>query len=125
MTWQIIGMILGAGGISGFLGSLLSGLFSRPSVRADAVVKLTESAVRQVDELQERTAAAEQRATAAEQAADQARMKVRILSDEVDGLISRMRLWRMEILSDPTASERLKHLVSVDPGQPLNGRPHG
>ncbi|MDG4790362.1 hypothetical protein O7626_31335 [Micromonospora sp. WMMD1102] len=122
MNWQIVGMVLGAGGISGFLGSLLSGLFNRPSIRADAVVKLTESAVRQVDELQERTAAAERRAAEAEQAADQARMKVRILSDEVDGLIARMRLWRAEILADPGASERLKQLVSVDPGQSSNGR---
>lgn len=121
--WQTLGMIVGGGGVAGLLGSLITGLLNRPTVRADAVARLTESALKQVDELQERTAEAERRATAAEQAADQARTKVRLLSDELDSLLATLRAWRAAILAPSADLDQLRVMVSSDPGAAVNGRP--
>jgi hypothetical protein len=95
-AWQTLAAVLGGGGVAGLLGSLLTGLLNRPKVRADAVSLLTDAALKQVNELQERT-------TAAEAAADSAAAKIRALSLEVDACTARLRYWRAAIL-DPAAS---------------------
>lgn len=125
MTWmQLLAASLGGGGLAGIGGSLLTGLMTRPKVRADAVSLLTDSAIKQVNELQERTAAAENRAAEAERTADDARLKMRLLSDEIDGLLTTMRIWRSSILASSSATdlERLHAMVRVEPGPATNGR---
>ncbi|MDG4792023.1 hypothetical protein O7626_40115 [Micromonospora sp. WMMD1102] len=114
--WQLALAAVGGGGLAGVVTSLVAGLFQRPKVKADAMSILTDAALKQVNELQERTAEAEQRAAEAER-------KCRVVSSELDDMLARMRAWRVEILADPTASDRLRQMVSVDPGQPMNGRP--
>lgn len=118
MTWlQLLAASLGGGGLTGIGGSLLVGLMTRPKVKADAVAMLTDSALRQVNELQERTAEAERSAT-------EARQQMRLLSDEVDVLLSTMRIWRSTILAATSAAdlERLHAMVRVEPGSATNGR---
>jgi hypothetical protein len=112
-AWQTIAAILGGGGVAGFLGSLLTGLLQRPKVRADAVSLLTDAALRQVNELQERT-------TAAEAAADAAAAKIRALSLEVDACTARLRYWRSAILDPSATLPELRVMVTSDPT--INGR---
>ena len=118
MTWQVIVGVLGAGGLSGIITSLLTGLSQRPKVRADAVAALTDSAMRQVDELQDRTKEAEQAAKDARVEMERAERKARQLSASFDALMARMALWRSEILSANTVDDLgwLRTMVRTDPG---------
>jgi hypothetical protein len=112
-AWQTVAAILGGGGVAGFLGSLLTGILNRPKTRAEAVSVLTDAALRQVNELQERT-------SAAESAADSATEKIRALSREVDSCTARLRYWRAAILSPDADLSALREMVRSDPG--ANGR---
>lgn len=107
-AWQTVAAILGGGGVAGFLGSLLTGLLNRPKTRAEAVSVLTDAALRQVNELQERT-------TAAEAAADAATEKIRVLSREVDACTARLRHWRAAILDPSATLPALREMVRTDP----------
>lgn len=120
--WQLALAGLGGGGLAGIATSIIAGLWQRPKVKADVMSILTDAALKQVNELQERAERAEERLGEAERAADETRRKLRLASSELDDLLTKMRSWRHEILVDPTVSDRLKQMVSVDPGQPLNGR---
>jgi chromosome segregation ATPase len=120
--WQLLAAGLGGGGLAGILGSLLTGLWQRPKVRADAVAMLTDSALKQVNELQERTAEAEREATAARNDLAQARQQIRLLTTEIDAALTTMRLWRAAILAPSAELEFLREMVRADPGQPMNGR---
>lgn len=117
MSWvQVLVAGGGVGGIAGLLGSLLAGLMQRPKVRADAVALLTDSALKQVNELQERTAEAEQ-------AARDARQQVRLLTAEIDSALATLRSWRSAILSPAADLDRLREMVRAETGRPANGRP--
>lgn len=113
--WQTIAAVLGGGGIAGFLGSLLNGILQRPKVKADAVSVLTEAALRQVNELQERTAQAEA-------AADMATAKIRTLSDELDRLSNRLRKLTAAIFEPDATIPKLRAMVGSEPGS--NGTSH-
>lgn len=123
-VWQLLLAGLGGGGLAGFLGSLLTGWWQRPKVRADAVALLTDSALKQVNELQERTAEAEREATAARAEVVQARQQIRVLTSEIDMAVMTIRSWRSTILATPDVPEAIRRMVLVDPGS-ANGRPVG
>lgn len=123
MNWMLIlGTIIGAGGISGIASSLLTGLVQRPKLRADVVSQLTDAALRQVNELQERTAEAEREATAARIEVAETRRQVRLLSAEVEACMARLRAWRLAILDPGATVERLRVMVSAA-DHTSNGRP--
>lgn len=112
-TWlPVVAAAIGAGGVSGVVGSLATGLFARPKTKADAVSVLTDAALKQVNELQERT-------TQAEAAADSATTKMRALSQEVDMCTAKLRYWRAAILSPTATLPALREMVN-DAG--VNGR---
>ncbi|WP_416906202.1 hypothetical protein [Micromonospora echinospora] len=96
-------------------------MLQRPKVRADAVALLTDSALKQVNELQERTAEAEREATATRNELAQARQKIRELTADIDWAMGTMRTWRAAILSDSVDRERLRAMVLTDQGG-VNGR---
>jgi len=112
--WQFLAAGIGGGGLAGVATALVAGLLQRPKVRADAVAMLTESALKQVNELQERTAEAEREATAARNDLTQARQQIRLLTNEIDAALTTMRTWRSAILADPGTPERLKQMVSAN-----------
>ncbi|WP_416902770.1 hypothetical protein [Micromonospora echinospora] len=109
------------GGIAGIITTLVGGMLQRPKVRADAVALLTDSALKQVNELQERTAEAEREATATRNELAQARQKIRELTADIDWAMGTMRTWRAAILSDSVDRERLRAMVLTDQGG-VNGR---
>lgn len=110
------------GGITGLLGSLATGLMQRPRVRADAVALLTDSALKQVNELQERTQEAEREATAARAELVEARRQIREMTAEIDAALSTLRSWRAAILSPAADLDRLREMVRAETGRPANGR---
>ena len=112
--WQTIAAVLGGGGVAGLLGSLLTGLMGRPKVRADAVALLTDAALKQVNELQERTAEAEREAAAARSEAAEARRQIHLLTAEVDQLVARLRSWRSAILAPSADLDRLRLMVQTE-----------
>jgi chromosome segregation ATPase len=123
-AWQTVAAILGGGGVAGFLGSLLTGLLNRPKVRAEAVSLLTDAALKQVNELQERTTEAEQAAVSARREAAEARAEaaaarrhVAVLSAEVEACVARLRQWRNAILRPSVTIEELREMVAAEPGQ--------
>ncbi|HEY9414313.1 MAG TPA: hypothetical protein VIQ30_06115 [Pseudonocardia sp.] len=109
------------GGLAGVAGALITGMLNRPKTRADAVATLTDSALKQVNELQERTAEAEKEAVAARAEAAQARKQMRELTGEIDAAVATLRSWRSAILSTPGVPEPLLLMVR-DPGGTINGR---
>lgn len=115
-AWQTIAALIGGGGLAGVGTSLLTGLINRPKVRADAVSLLTDAALKQVNELQERTAEAEKEATAARNEAAAARRHVAVLSAEVDACVSRLRQWRAAILRPTATLDDLRAMVATEPG---------
>lgn len=117
MTWvQLLAASLGGGGLAGIGGSLLTGLLTRPKVKADAVALLTDSAIKQVNELQERTSAAEREA-------DAARQQMRLLTVEIDTALATLRNWRAAILHPTADLDQLRAMVRTDPGsRTVNGR---
>lgn len=117
--WQILAAILSASGISGILSSLITVLSARPKTRADAFTQLTDAALRQVNELQERTQEAEKEATAARQEVAEARRQVRLLTAEVEACVARLRVWRLAILDPAATLDGLRQMASADP---TNGR---
>ena len=116
MNWTVIAAVIGSGGVAGILGSLLTGLLQRPKVKADAVALLTDSAIKQVNELQERTAEAEREATAARNDLAKARQQMRELTAEIDAALNTLRSWRSAILSPAADLERLRAMVRAEPG---------
>ena len=133
----IVGAALGAGGVSGIAGSLLTGLLARPKVKADAVLALTDAAVKQVNELQEEvsaarketvaarketaaarreTAAAREETAAARQETEAARTEVRLLTAEVDACLRTMRAWRAAIFSPAATVDGLRAMVGTEHG---------
>jgi hypothetical protein len=119
-AWQTLAAVLGGGGVAGLLGSLLTGLLNRPKVRAEAVSLLTDAALKQVNELQERTAEAEQAATAARREAAEASRQMRALTVEVDAAVATLRNWRAAVLSPAATLDGLRAMVAADMGH--NGR---
>ena len=118
MSWlATLAAVVGGGGLAGVITSAITGLLQRPKVKADAVAMLTDSAIKQVNELQERTAEAERSAT-------EARQQMRLLSGELDVLLSTMRTWRSTILAATSAAdlEQLHAMVRIEPGPATNGR---
>lgn len=122
-TWQTIAAILGGGGIAGLLGSLFTGLVNRPKVRAEAVSLLTDAALKQVNELQERTTEAEQAAVGARKEATEAhaeaaaaRRQIALLTAEVETAVRKLRHWRDAILRPQVTIEELREMVSTEPG---------
>lgn len=113
--WTLLVATVGGGGLAGVIGTLVTGAMNRPKVKADVVSMLTDSALKQVNELQERTAEAEREATAA-------RQQMRALTGEVDALLARLRTWRAAILSPTAELPQLRQMVLSDPGPAVNGR---
>jgi hypothetical protein len=102
---------LGGGGLAGIVTSLIAGLMSRPKVKADAMAILTDSAIKQVNELQERTAEAEREATGARNELTQARQQVRLLTAEIDVVLTALRTCWAEILSPTADLDELRAMV--------------
>ena len=119
--WQVLATAVSGGGLAGVIGALITGMLNRPKTRADAVATLTDSALKQVNELQERTAEAEKEAVAARAEAAQARKQMRELTGEIDAAVATLRSWRSAILSTPGVPEPLLLMVR-DPGGTINGR---
>ena len=124
-VWAVLATCAGGGGLAGVIGTLIMGMLTRPKVRADAVATLTDSALKQVNELQERTAEAEKEALAARnelrQTREEMREKMRELNGEIDAALTKLRTWRSAILSTPGVPEPLLLMVR-DPGGTVNGR---
>ncbi|NBE80299.1 hypothetical protein [Micromonospora rubida] len=112
--WALLAAAVGGGGLAGVVGTLITGVMGRPKTRADAVALLTDSALKQVNELQERTAEAEREALAA-------RQQMRELTGEIDAAVATLRTWRSAILSTPGVPESLLVMVR-NPGGAINGR---
>lgn len=110
------------GGLAGVIGTLITGAMNRPKTRADAVAVLTDSAVKQVNELQERTAEAEREAAATRAELAAARQQIRELVTEVDQMMAKMRLWRAAILSPTAELPALRQMVLSEAGGGANGR---
>ncbi|XTZ17036.1 hypothetical protein ACQSSU_06565 [Micromonospora echinospora] len=121
-VWEMLAAGGAVGGIAGIITTLVGGMLQRPRVRADAVALLTDSALKQVNELQERTAEAEREATATRNELAQARQKIRELTADIDWAMGTMRTWRAAILSDSVDRERLRAMVLTDQGGGVNGR---
>lgn len=119
--WGFLAAAVGSGGLAGIATTLIAGILNQPKTKADAVALLTDSALKQVNELQERTAEAEREATAARNEAAQARQQIHVLSDEIDAAVATLRTWRSAILSTPGVPEPLLRMVR-DPGGTINGR---
>ncbi len=111
-TWVTILCALGTGALSGVGGALIAGAFSRPKTRADAVGVLTDAALKQVNELQERTAQAEKEATAARDEATAARQQVHLLTVEVEECMHILRTWRAAIIAPDATVESLREMVA-------------
>ncbi|TDB93483.1 hypothetical protein E1091_11835 [Micromonospora fluostatini] len=120
--WALLAAAVGGGGLAGVVGTLITSVFSRPKVRADAVALLTDSALKQVNELQERTAEAEREATAARNDLLAARQQIRELTVDIDRAMITLRTWRTAILSPDMTLEQLRVLVLADHGDSPNGR---
>jgi hypothetical protein len=121
-TWlPVIAAAIGAGGVSGIVGSLMAGLFARPKTKADAVSVLTDAALKQVNELQEQTAEARKEAAAARTDADAALGRLRQITIELDLCWGRLRLWQAAILSPNATLPGLREMVT-DSGQNGSGR---
>lgn len=119
--WALLAAAVGGGGLAGVVGTLITGVMGRPKTRADAVALLTDSALKQVNELQERTAEAEREAVAARAEAAEARRQMRELSGEIDAAVTTLRSWRAAILAPAVDLEQLRAMVR-DPGGTINGR---
>ncbi|MBM0275314.1 hypothetical protein [Micromonospora tarensis] len=119
--WALLAAAVGGGGLAGVVTTLIAGILARPKTRADAVSLLTDSALKQVNELQERTAEAEREAVAARAEAAQARQQMRELTGEIDAAVATLRTWRSAILSPGVEVEQLRAMVR-DPGGTINGR---
>ncbi|MFE9192069.1 hypothetical protein ACFYL6_20935 [Micromonospora sp. NPDC007208] len=123
--WALVLTCVSGGGVAGIITTLVGGLFNRPKTRADAVARLTDSAIQQVNELQERTAEAEREAKAARdelrQAREETREKMRELNGEIDAAVATLRSWRSAILTPGIEIEQLRAMVR-DPGGTVNGR---
>ncbi|MFG3639073.1 hypothetical protein ACGF3C_02215 [Micromonospora sp. NPDC047762] len=123
--WALVLACVGGGGLAGVITTLITGMFNRPRNRADAVATLTDSALKQVNELQERTAEAEREALAARnelrQTRQEMREKMRELNGEIEAAVMTLRSWRSAILSTPGVPEPLLLMVR-DPGGTVNGR---
>lgn len=123
----LVSTVIGGGGVSGFVGSLVAPLVRRPVVRAEATERLTAASVSLVDQLQEEVAAARTEAATARteareagQEAAAARRTVRALSGEMDELTDRLRRL-ISWIHEPTMTlDRLRVLVPPPPG-PTNG----
>lgn len=122
--WQLLVAGLGGGGLAGVAGSIITGMLQRPKVRADVVSVLTDAALKQVNELQERTAEAEREARATRDELTTARQKCRELAAELDEVLATLRAWRAAILSPTADLPALREMVTSggEPGR--NGRPH-
>lgn len=120
-VWALLAAAVGGGGLAGVVTTLISGVLARPKTRADAVALLTDSALKQVNELQERTAEAEREAVAARAEAAETRRQMRELSGEIDAAVATLRTWRQAILAPTADLEQLRAMVR-DPGGTLNGR---
>lgn len=120
-VWGLLAAGVGGGGLAGVVTTLIGGMLARPKTRADAVALLTDSALKQVNELQERTAEAEREALAARNDLAQARRQMRELTGEIDAAVATLRTWRSAILSTPGVPEPLLLMVR-DPGGTINGR---
>jgi hypothetical protein len=120
--WQLALAGLGGGGLAGIATSIIAGLWQRPKVKADVMSILTDAALKQVNELQERAERAEERLSEAERAADETRRKLRLASNELDDLLATVRSWRSAILAPSADLERLREMVRTDPMAPTNGR---
>ncbi|GLZ62887.1 hypothetical protein [Micromonospora sp. NBRC 107095] len=119
--WALVLTCVSGGGIAGIITTLVGGLFNRPKTRADAVALLTDSALKQVNELQERTSEAEREALAARNELAAARAQMRELTGEIDAAVATLRSWRSAILSPTIELEQLRAMVR-DPGGTINGR---
>ncbi|WP_194821317.1 hypothetical protein [Micromonospora sp. S-DT3-3-22] len=127
-TWALLAAAVSSGGVAGVVTTLIAGLLNRPQVKADAakagadaVKVLTDTALAQVNELQERTAEAEREAVAARAEAAEARRQMRELSGEIDAAVATLRSWRAAILNPGVDLEQLRAMVR-DPGGTINGR---
>lgn len=120
-VWQLLGAAVGGGGLAGVVTTLIAGVLARPKTRADAVAMLTDSALKQVNELQERTAEAEREALAARNDLALARKQMRELTGEIDAAVATLRSWRSAILAPGVDLEQLRAMVR-DPGGTINGR---
>lgn len=127
-TWAAILSAAGAGALTGVGGAVVTGILQRPKARADAVGVLTDAALKQVNELQERTAQAEHEATAARNEAAAARHQVHLLTVEVDKCMRILRAWRAAILAPDATVQSLRELVgreSLNGADHAPARPHG
>jgi len=120
-VWALLAAAVGGGGLAGVVGTLITGVMGRPKTRADAVALLTDSALKQVNELQERTAEAEREALAARNDLAQARQQMRELMGEIDAAVATLRTWRAAILAPRADLDQLRAMVR-DPGGAVNGR---
>jgi hypothetical protein len=124
--WVVpVGLIIGGGGLSGLIGSLLAPLIRRPVVRAEATARITGAAAVLVDQLQEEVAAARKEAREMGQEAQATLRTVRTLSSEMDELTSRMHRL-IDWIHDPTMTlDRLRVLVPGPPAPPPNSNGNG
>ena len=124
-VWGLLAATVGGGGLAGVVTTLIAGVLNRPKLRADAVATLTDSALQQVNELQERTAEAEREAKAARnelrQTRQEMREQMRELTGEIDAAVATLRTWRSAILAPGVDLEELRSMVR-DPGGTINGR---
>ncbi|RKN38441.1 hypothetical protein [Micromonospora endolithica] len=120
-VWALLAAAVGGGGLAGVVTTLIAGILNRPKTRADAVSLLTDSALQQVNELQERTAEAEREAKAARDELAQTRRQMRELTGEIDAAVATLRSWRAAILTPGVDLEQLRAMVR-DPGGTVNGR---
>jgi uncharacterized coiled-coil DUF342 family protein len=123
--WALAAAAVGGGGLAGVVTTLISAMVSRPKTRADAVALLTDSALQQVNELQERTKEAEEEAKAARDELVQTRRhmreQMRELNEEIDAAVATLRTWRAAILNPAVDLDQLRLMVR-DPGGTINGR---
>lgn len=131
--------VIGGGGISGFIGSLVAPLVRRPVVRAEATGLLTDAATGLVNELQEEVGRARAEATSARteaqgaraeareagQEAAAARQTVRAMSSEMDELTYRLRQLIGWIHEPDMTLDQLRRLVPRPPGTTNGAAPRG
>lgn len=119
----LLAAVIGGGGASGVVASLLLPLFRRPVVRAEATGLLTDAATGLVNELQEEVARARAEAQSARaeareagQEAAAARRTVRELSSEMDELTDKLRRLIGWIHDPYMTLDRLRLMAPMPPG---------
>jgi hypothetical protein len=119
MTWgvvaQIIGSLLGSGGIAWIVTSIAR----RRTAPFDNAARLSDAAMVQVDQLQEQVKEARVEANECRLETSEARRQVRRLAADVDVLANRLHMLTLAIHDPGVTIERLRRMVPISPS--VNG----